>query len=176
LRYLVSAVLILILAFFSLGCPTTTNPTTALPSPTAASPSPTISSPSPTATATGETSPSPQTGTPASPTASAAGLTFGQLANTGQTIYTNSCALCHGDSGQGGTASSIIGARANLQKYNTAQGLFDYIRTNMPASAPGSLPLDKYQQVMGYLLVQNNFVQSNTPFAADQLSTIQLTR
>lgn len=116
----------------------------------------------------------PGSSSTAQPTASAAGLTFGQLSDAGKTVYANNCASCHGENGQGVKAPAIIGASARLQKYNNAQRLFDYIHTNMPGGAAGSLPLEQYQQVLGFLLVQNNFVSSGMAFDPKQLSNIQL--
>jgi len=113
--------------------------------------------------------------TPAtSPTATSTGPTFGQLAEAGRTVYMNSCALCHGQNGQGATAPAVIGSSANLQKFNSARGLLDYISTTMPATAPGSLSPQNYLNVLGFLLLQNNYVPDNTTFDSSQLDTIQL--
>ncbi len=102
--------------------------------------------------------------------------TAGQLAEAGTTVFANNCARCHGSQGEGVTAPPIIGSAAGLQKYNTAKGLFDYIRTAMPMDAPGSLTQQQYQQVLAYLLVENNFVPASSPLDVNRLDAVPLTR
>ncbi len=110
----------------------------------------------------------------AAPTA--AGPTAGQLADQGKAVFASHCAKCHGDQGQGVTAPANIGPTAQLQKYNTAKGLYDYVSTLMPNDAPGSLSQQEYLQVVSYLLVQNKFVTPNTPIIPDTLQSIPLTK
>lgn len=102
------------------------------------------------------------------------GQTFGQLANAGKTLFANRCSKCHGDNGQGVTAPAIIGSSAHLDKYNTAQGLLNFINTSMPFDAPGSLSSQDYLNLLGFLLVQNSYVSSNAAFNSNQLGNIQL--
>ncbi len=129
------------------------------------------------------TAPSTSTSAPpsssSSPSASASataagGQTYGQFANAGKTVFTNKCAKCHGDNGQGVTGPAVIGSNAHLDKYNTAQGLLSFISTSMPFDAPGSLSSQDYLNVLGFLLVQNNYVSANTAFDQNQLNNIQL--
>jgi cytochrome c len=102
------------------------------------------------------------------------GPTFGQYSNSGRAIFVNKCSSCHGANGEGVTAPTLIGSGSNLGKYNTAQGLFDFMRTLMPFNAPGSLPNQDYQNLLAYLLVQNNLVTTPTAFDPGQLANIQL--
>lgn len=106
----------------------------------------------------------------------ATGPTAGQLASRGREVYVQQCAVCHGDQGQGLTAPAVIGASANLGKYATARGLYDYTRVSMPQTAPGSLSAEAYQQVVGYLLVQNGFVPANAALTESTLDSIRLQR
>lgn len=106
----------------------------------------------------------------------ASGPTAGQLASRGREVYLAQCAVCHGDQGQGLTAPAVIGASANLGKYATARGLYDYTRVTMPQTAPGSLSAEAYQQVVGYLLLQNGFVSANASLAESNLDSIRLQR
>jgi len=81
----------------------------------------------------------PSTATPtptASPPTTPAAQTMGQLAELGKTVYAANCAGCHGSDGQSGQAPALVGANANLGKYNTAAGLFAFISTAMPVSSP----------------------------------------
>jgi mono/diheme cytochrome c family protein len=100
--------------------------------------------------------------------------TAGQLSDLGQAVYSNSCASCHGSPEKTGKAPVLWGSAASLGKYNTAQGLFNYISTTMPFNSPGSLSRLQYQQVTMYLLVQNQFVQAGTVPDINNLGAISL--
>lgn len=100
--------------------------------------------------------------------------TAGQLADSGKTVYADSCASCHGAQGQGGTGPAIIGANANLGKYDTAQGLFTKISTTMPRDHPATLTPAQYLQVTAFLLVQNNVVQPTASLSSAALGGVPL--
>ncbi|MDP3878843.1 MAG: c-type cytochrome [Dehalococcoidales bacterium] len=100
--------------------------------------------------------------------------TAAQLAETGKTVYATHCAECHGDNEDGITAPAITGVNARLAKYNTGQGLMDYVNTAMPQDNPGSLSQQDYLNVVGYLLVENNFISPGTPLDANRLGNITL--
>ena len=126
-------------------------------------------SPKPTAT------PAPTaTSSTATPTATSTAQTVGQLAAAGQTVFAASCAKCHGAQGQGVTAPAIIGANAHLDKYGTAQTLLSFISSSMPLDAPGSLAQQQYRQLLSFLLINNNYMQSSASFDPNQLGNIQL--
>lgn len=97
-----------------------------------------------------------------------------QMAEAGNTVFASRCARCHGDSSQGLRAPAVIGANAQLAKYNTAQGLLGFVSTAMPMNAPGSLSPLEYQQVLAFLLVQNNFTTAGTQFDVNQLGSVPL--
>jgi mono/diheme cytochrome c family protein len=96
--------------------------------------------------------------------------TFGDLSNTGQTVYATNCGSCHSEGG----APALWGTNANLIKYNTAQGLLNYIAAYMPAGSPGSLSHQDYLDVLSYLLIKNNDVISSVTFNENQLGSIML--
>lgn len=100
--------------------------------------------------------------------------TAGQLADSGETIFASSCAGCHGATGEGGRAPAVMGAGAFLGKYNTAQGLLDFVSTAMPATNPGSLSHQEYLDVESYLLVQNNYISAAAIFDESQLNNLTL--
>jgi mono/diheme cytochrome c family protein len=111
---------------------------------------------------------------PSSTVAKPTESTAGQLAESGKTTFANRCARCHGDNGQGATAPAVIGPDAALGKYNTAQGLLDFVDTTMPMNAPGSLSRQEYLQVLCFLLVQNQFVPADTVFDPNSLGSLSL--
>ena len=104
------------------------------------------------------------------------GQSVDQLSQAGRTVYSSNCIRCHGDNGQGVTGPAVIGTGANLNKYNTAKGLYDYLSTAMPAFAPGSLPPQSYLQVLVYLLVENKYLSAGTMLDPSQLNNIKLTK
>ena len=96
------------------------------------------------------------------------------MAQSGQAVFTSNCAKCHGANGQGITGPALIGADASLDKYNTAQGVLDFVSTAMPLNAPGSLSHQDYLDILCYLLVQNNFAYPTTAFDESTLPSLQL--
>lgn len=126
----------------------------------------TASAPAPTP------APSPAPAPAPSPTPTTQ-LTAGQLAEQGKKLLTQYGA-CHGPDGEGGRAPAITGSRAQLAKYNNAGQLLNYIKTTMPPNSPGSLTNDQYLQILGYLVVQNQFVTPQTVINPGQLESLQL--
>lgn len=110
----------------------------------------------------------------AEPTKAPAVVTAGALADAGKAVFASHCAGCHGANGQGGLGPANIGPGNQLAKYNTAQGLYAKVSTTMPKSAPGSLNASQYLQVVGFLLVQNNFVKAADPLDAGKLAAIPI--
>jgi mono/diheme cytochrome c family protein len=115
----------------------------------------------------------------AAPTATAtlvAQATAGQLANAGQAVFAQNCAACHGDQGQGLIGPALIGPSAVLTPYATGRGLYDFVSTNMPQSAPGSLTDEQYLQVVSYVLVRNSLVPTDASLSTADLANVQLRR
>jgi mono/diheme cytochrome c family protein len=101
-------------------------------------------------------------------------LTFGQLSSAGGNVFPSKCGGCHGSSGQGGRAASVIGTGSSLGKYNSAGQLLNYISLTMPANSPGSLSHQDYLKILAYLLVQNKFVSDGAAFDESQLGNISI--
>ncbi len=150
------------------AAPTFTAPTVAAPTVAEAT--------APARTAAAPTTVAPTVAGSSSTAPAGAGQTAGQLAEQGKTVFASHCAKCHGDQGQGVTAPANIGPNAQLDKYSTAKGLYDYVSTLMPNDAPGSLTPDEYLQVTSFLLLQNNFVTPETPISPSTLGGISLTK
>ena len=117
-----------------------------------------------------QSTPAPSTPAPSSPTPPKAA----QVADLGATVYTSHCANCHGATGGGASAPALIGANAHLGKYNTGQGLLDFVDKTMPANSPGSLSHQDYLNVVAYLLVQDNYMSGDSDFVESQLGSVNL--
>ena len=99
-----------------------------------------------------------------------------QLAEAAQPLFTKTCGPCHGAKGEGITGPAIIGTASQLGKYGSAQGLLEKISTTMPRNKPASLSAEQYQQLLAFLLLQNQFVKADTALEASQLAAIPLSK
>jgi len=90
------------------------------------------------------------TAQPAVPTFTAA------QAEAGRQAYARQCALCHGESLQGGAAGPALAGNAFMQKWaNRWIPLFEQTRRTMPVTAPGSLPGSQYEDLSAFLMLSN---------------------
>jgi mono/diheme cytochrome c family protein len=95
-------------------------------------------------------------------------LYTGDQANAGATVYSQSCATCHGPALEGTAAPALKGAvftdTATAQSM-TADTLYDVIAGTMPQSDPGSLKAEEYAAVTAYILQQNGYPAGAAPLA-----------
>lgn len=97
-------------------------------------------------------------------------------ASQGATVYSSSCAQCHGAKLQGQSGPSLVGARfdKSLKSYGNGAQLYDFISKQMPANAPGSLSKTQYLSVIAYLLARNGFPSGSHPLDATTLASVNL--
>ena len=109
-------------------------------------------------------------------------------AAAGGTLYADHCASCHGDRGQGtpGGAPPVVGkdalpleppASAKYRKatFHTARDVYDFVKANMPAKAPGTLSQDQYLAITAFDLSANGIdLSGKPPFTPDSLSAVVL--
>ena len=100
--------------------------------------------------------------------------TFGALAQSGQSVFSQNCARCHGDQGQGGVGPTLIGKTNIPLAYPTADKLLNKISTTMPRNDPGSLSATQYQQVLSFIMLQNKWVNSQDTFNKDNLGQVNI--
>jgi S-disulfanyl-L-cysteine oxidoreductase SoxD len=104
------------------------------------------------------------------------GLPEGQGSVTqGRQVFTEACAMCHGDKGMGkpvpgasGGFDRLVGGFGTLDKaapvktvgsfWPYATTLFDYIRRAMPFNAPQTLSNDDVYAVCAYILYLNDII------------------
>lgn len=106
----------------------------------------------------------------------------------GATLYADHCSACHGDSGQGtpGGAPPVAGkdalpleppASAKYRKatFHTARDVYDFVKANMPAKAPGTLSQDQYLAIIAFDLMANGVeLAGKPPFTPESLSAVVL--
>ncbi|MBV8638213.1 MAG: c-type cytochrome [Candidatus Eremiobacteraeota bacterium] len=111
---------------------------------------------------------------PASSSATTTGPSFtAAQASAGKTIYSASCAQCHGADLSGGAGPALAGAAAQSLQVSSA---FQIMTTQMPPTNPGKLTHDQYVKLMAYILKQNGMKPGSTPltFAAAQNASTSL--
>jgi mono/diheme cytochrome c family protein len=102
-------------------------------------------------------------------------LAQGNQVASGQQVYQQACASCHGDFGEGfEDAPPLIGAGTQIADYRTAARLYNFISSEMPADEPGSLSSQQYYDVLAYLLDQNGLNPSGEPVNSSTAANIQL--
>jgi len=115
---------------------------------------------------------------------SGAGLPPGSgTATTGETIYQQKCASCHGDKGQGGIANRLVGGgNLNTDKpvktvgsfWPYATTIFDYVKRAMPHQAPQSLTDDQVYALTAYILYMNQIVSKDEVMNAKSLPLVKM--
>lgn len=107
---------------------------------------------------------------------SGAGYTQAQ-AQRGASVYAAQCAVCHGTNLQGGSGPALTGSafRTSINSsFRDAGSLLNFIRTQMPLNAPGSLSQADYLSVTAYVLSRNGIPASNTALSASNAAKLQL--
>jgi cytochrome c len=102
----------------------------------------------------------------------------------GRVVFSEQCAACHGDSGQGGVGDRLVGGQGTLASpkpirtvgsyWPYAPTLFDYIRRAMPQNAPQSLSSEDVYAVSAYILRLNGIVAADAVLDAKSLATIKM--
>jgi mono/diheme cytochrome c family protein len=98
----------------------------------------------------------------------------GRLADDGKAIFTQVCAECHGLDGRQVNGSPILGPNNVLPDYQTAQGLYDFLISQMPDGDPTSLTAMQHLQVESYLLVADGYIKHDTAIDSKNLGLIPI--
>ena len=91
-----------------------------------------------------------------------------EQAERGKAAYAEQCASCHGTGLTGGQETPALTGSQFLAKWQnrSVNELFESIRVSMPADQPGSLSLQKYSDILAYMLAANKF-----PAGSSELGT-----
>jgi cytochrome c len=93
----------------------------------------------------------------------------------GRAIFEARCAKCHGADGQGTSeAPRLIGQPNGLSGYRTAKGLFDFVSSDMPFDAPGTLTPQEYWDVLAFILDANRLLGADVTLGPDTADGIRL--
>ncbi len=98
-------------------------------------------------------------------------------AQAGKQVYSTHCALCHGTNLLGKAGPPLGGSQfaSSLQfSKMSAQQLFDYMKTHMPANAPGSLSDQQYLDTLAYILSQNGYPAGSTALSSSTIANVKL--
>jgi len=104
---------------------------------------------------------------------------------TGEEIFIESCASCHGDFGEGsGRWPVLAGGFATLTRERPVKTIgsywpylstvYDYIRRTMPFSNPQSLSPDETYALVAYLMYLNNMAEDDFELSRDNFSTVEM--
>ena len=90
-------------------------------------------------------------------------------AELGAQAFAHDCAACHGAELQGSAIGPALKGAALLDQWGGAPAheLVDYIRTNMPPAAAGSLDDAAYAAVFAFLMRENGVAPADHALAAD---------
>lgn len=105
------------------------------------------------------------------------GLYTAAQAAAGKTIYDAHCSACHradlsGDAGPP-LAGTPFQSWLQLSKITGAE-LFDFISTQMPYNAPGSLAKAQYDDAFAYILSVNRYPAGTTSLDAGSLACLKM--
>ena len=99
-------------------------------------------------------------------------LTDAQVAR-GATVYEQSCATCHGPTGNDGFATPLKGL-GTLVRFASTRELYEFTSTTMPLAAEGSLTQRQYLDVTAWLLVQRGQATASTELTLATLDSTPL--
>ncbi len=102
----------------------------------------------------------------------------------GEALFAQSCAACHGATGEGKPMDRLVGGRGTLATakpvktvgsyWPYATTLFDYIRRAMPFSAPKSLTNDQVYAASAYILYLNGIIGEDAVMNAASLPKVRM--
>lgn len=102
----------------------------------------------------------------------------------GKDVYARRCSECHGNEGQGGDSSALVGGQGSLtgskplktvgSYWPHATTIWDYVNRAMPFDTPGVLTNDQLYAVVAFVLHLNGIVEENEEMNRDTLPNVQM--
>jgi len=98
-------------------------------------------------------------------------------ASDGARTWRRACAVCHGDTGEGGTAAPVVGRDPDGvptvgSYWPWATTLYDYISRAMPRNSPGTLTPEEVYGLVAWILARNNIVGDDAVMSAETLPAV----
>ena len=93
----------------------------------------------------------------------------------GAVVFSMVCATCHGESGAGTSRAPALVGEGALPTFDTAESVYQFASTNMPANDPGSLAREQYVAVVAFLLSRND-IELEEPLTVLRAESIWLHR
>src|ERR1700742_1626000 len=94
-------------------------------------------------------------------------------AEHGHTLYTQSCARCHGVDLSGTfEIPPLVGRFMPYWSGSTLDALFDYVSTAMPLDHPGALGPSANADIVAFILKSNDIPSGTKELSASQMKTI----
>jgi len=118
----------------------------------------------------------------------AAPETFEAQVKLGGQLFGEKCAGCHGDAGQGKDAPPVVGlasgalplqpppgAKRRTTEFRTVADIAEFVVTNMPPKAPGSLTSEQYWAILAFDLKANG-IELQQKLTPELAATLQVPR
>lgn len=95
---------------------------------------------------------------------------------SGQRLYAEYCAACHGEDGRRGAAfqTPIWGERTQIRKFNNAQGLFEYNQMMMPFDDPSRLSDEQKWAIVAYMLMNHGAIGREATLDAGTATSVRI--
>ncbi len=119
------------------------------------------------------------TSAPAAPRATSAATVNLAQAQSGQTVYREKCAACHGENLEGGEHAPALTGNTFWSQWDqqTMRALYGRIISTMPPDNPGSLAEGDVIDIVAHVLQRNGVSTGGAPIGnANQLNTLKLER
>jgi len=91
----------------------------------------------------------------------------------GAVAYVNSCSGCHRND-LGGAGGVLADGFMTHWVSSSLDGVFDYMKTNMPANRPGSLKPEVYADIVAFLLNAHGFPSGSGDLTPDAMKDIKV--
>jgi S-disulfanyl-L-cysteine oxidoreductase SoxD len=102
----------------------------------------------------------------------------------GREVFKARCARCHGEKGQGGVGSNLVGGQGTLATarpiktvgsyWPYATSVWDYTNRAMPFDQPGLLKADEVYAVVAYMLNLNGIIGNEQVMDAKSLPKVKM--
>jgi len=96
-----------------------------------------------------------------------AGVYSDEQADAGSAAFAQYCASCHGADLSGGFGPRLVPLDPFLYRDQPLSRPFEFMRTQMPFDAPGSLDDEVYAAILAHVLRENGYPSGPEPLPAD---------